>query len=70
MQFFSNSVVAGMIHYQKEGVPELEDAGPTIEFVRRMNRVADAMNSGGPAGATWIDNEKVQVCQQKICSET
>jgi len=44
-----------------KAVPELEDAEPTIAFIKRMNALADAMNSDGPAGAIRAGNDKRRV---------
>ncbi|KAK3926592.1 Transposable element P transposase [Frankliniella fusca] len=48
MQFFGGRVADAMQHYKELGVKELEDAGPTIQFIRRINEVVDAMNSQLP----------------------
>lgn len=37
-----------MEHYKNLGVPALQDAAPTIAFIRRINAVVDAMNSQVP----------------------
>ena len=34
--------------YMDEGLPGLEDAGPTIEFITRINDLVEAMNSQVP----------------------
>lgn len=34
-----------MEHYKALGVAGLEDCGPTVAFIRRMNTLIDAMNS-------------------------
>lgn len=48
MQFFGHSVAAAMESFRCEGVPELQDSEPTIQFIQRMNSVIDAMNSQVP----------------------
>ena len=46
-----------MQHYKDLGVPTLQDCGPTISFIRRINAVVDAMNSQLPWQALQPDPE-------------
>ncbi|KAK3909961.1 Transposable element P transposase [Frankliniella fusca] len=55
LQFFGGRVADGMQHYMRLGVPDLQDAGPTIQFIRRINDVVDAMNSQLPFQALKPD---------------
>jgi len=44
-QFFSEEVAVAMEHYQKKGVAGLQDCAPTVAFIRRINKLIDAMNA-------------------------
>ncbi|KAK3916667.1 DNA transposase [Frankliniella fusca] len=49
MKFFGGRVADAMEHYMTTlKAPSLQDAGPTIQFIRRINSVVDAMNSQLP----------------------
>jgi len=37
-----------MEFYQKEGAPALQDAGVTVQFVRRLNKLFDILNAKLP----------------------
>ncbi|KAK3914777.1 DNA-directed RNA polymerase subunit beta, partial [Frankliniella fusca] len=51
LQGVGNSVPTGMAWYRKQkAVKELEDSEATESFVRKMNDLADSMNSNSPAG--------------------
>ncbi|KAK3928702.1 DNA transposase [Frankliniella fusca] len=58
IQFFSNSVRAGMEHYRKNQADTgLEDSEPTELFIARVNALVDAMNSTTPLDALRKDNK-------------
>ncbi|KAK3918957.1 Transposable element P transposase, partial [Frankliniella fusca] len=46
--FFGERVATSMEYYRAMGDERLKDAEPTIEFIRRMNSVVDAMNGQLP----------------------
>ncbi|KAE8737771.1 hypothetical protein FOCC_FOCC016761 [Frankliniella occidentalis] len=46
--FFSGGVADAMESYKEEGYQGLEDSGPTIKFIRRVNALIDAMNANTP----------------------
>jgi hypothetical protein len=50
--------------YRRNGEKGLEDAEPTIAYIHRVNKVADAMNSKTPCAALRKDsiNFKVRYC--------
>ena len=59
-----------MLHYKNLGVPTLQDCGPTIAFIRRINSVVDAMNSQLPWDGLKPDphskHHEVQLKRQKL----
>ena len=56
-QFFGRSVAVAMEAYKKEGVVGLQDCEPTINFIRRIHDVAEAMNSQIPVVALRVDQK-------------
>jgi len=54
-QFFGRSVAVAMEAYKKEGVVGLQDCESTINFIRRIHDVAEAMNSQIPVEALRAD---------------
>lgn len=44
-----------MQHHKDQGMPELQDAAPTIQFINRINSVVEAMNSQQPCVALKPD---------------
>ncbi|KAK3913536.1 Transposable element P transposase [Frankliniella fusca] len=60
MQFFSNTVASAMEDYQLRGEEGLSDSQPTINFMRRINAVVEAMNSRSPADGLRPDENTVQ----------
>ncbi|CAI6366893.1 unnamed protein product [Macrosiphum euphorbiae] len=49
MQFFGHSVAAAMEHYKEKGIESLKNCLPTIMFIKRINKLIDAMNSQQPS---------------------
>ncbi|KAK3910066.1 DNA transposase, partial [Frankliniella fusca] len=46
--FFSEEVAVAMEHYSKEKVSGLEDVSATVSFIRRINKLFDAMGARCP----------------------
>lgn len=46
---FSEQVAIAMEHYAKMGVKGLEDCAATVAFIRRINKLIEAMNANSPA---------------------
>ena len=61
-QLFSEEVIHAMELFQNDPrCPELHDAGPTIAFIKRVNRVIKAMTSRTPWDALRLHDD----CEDK-----
>ncbi|KAK3927029.1 Transposable element P transposase [Frankliniella fusca] len=66
MQFFSHTVGTAMEDYKLRGEKDLEDGQPTINFILRINKVVEAMNSKKPVEALRADEDSVH---QKVLTD-
>ncbi|XP_034242912.1 uncharacterized protein LOC117646214 [Thrips palmi] len=55
--FFSEQVATAMEHYKSIGIPGMQDCGPSVAFIRRMNVLIDAMNSNTRRHGLKCDDE-------------
>lgn len=46
---FSEQVAIAMEHYSRMGVKGLEDCAATVAFIRRVNKLIEAMNANSPS---------------------
>ncbi|KAK3929377.1 F420-dependent glucose-6-phosphate dehydrogenase [Frankliniella fusca] len=66
-QFFGNSTAKGMQWYREQKhVSQLQDSKPTQDFIEKIDRLAHAINSGGPKGALWSNSEEEKVITDPI----
>ncbi|XP_052123377.1 uncharacterized protein LOC127749402 [Frankliniella occidentalis] len=56
--FWSSSAASGMQSYKENNVAELADCDATVEFVKKVNCLADAMNSNTPRNALKPGNSE------------
>ncbi|KAK3931680.1 Transposable element P transposase [Frankliniella fusca] len=59
-QFWSASVAAAMETLRFQGVDKLEDCDPSVDLVRRINSLADAMNSNRPQNAMRLNSPQFE----------
>ena len=51
----------GLTFYKEQGATQLQNAGVTIQFVRRMNRLFDVLNAKLPVAGLGLDSQNMLV---------
>jgi len=67
-QFFSEDVAIAMEHYAKDGIADLQDCAATVAFVRRVNKLIEAMNANTSQRSLRSRDEQPGQCTE--ASET
>lgn len=66
VQLFSSSTANGILFYKERGIKELRDANSTISFVKKMDRLFDALNRRHHNDRITKNSEDLRVIEEAV----